>query len=171
MDDYHNVSAPKMYVVCEETKGVSMSIRAIILSLCALIFVVGCGGNDGDSNGDTTGDPPATTQADSASTEPSEPATGAESSDGSVEILAVRGGRPNARADTTVRTTPNADCSLSYTTPDGDESDEPGLGPKTASGNGRVSWSWRISPDTTPGTGTVTVMCNDVTVEEPIIIE
>lgn len=143
-----------------------MSIRAIVLSLCALVLIVGCGGDDGD----TTGDPPASTQADSAATESSEPVTGADSSDSSVEILAVRGGKPNARADTTVRTTPNAECSLSYTTPDGDESDEPGLGPKTASGNGRVSWSWRISPDTTPGTGTVTVTCGDESVEEPIII-
>lgn len=148
-----------------------MSMRVIVLSLlCVLIFVAGCGGNDGASNGDSTGDPPAATQASGASTEPSEPATGADSSDGSVEILAVRGGKPNARADATVRTIPNAECSITYTTPDGDEGQDAGLTPKTASGNGRVSWSWRISPDTTPGTGSVTITCNDVSVEEPIVI-
>lgn len=147
-----------------------MSMRAIVLFLCALVFMVGCGGDDGDSNGDTSGDPPATTQADGTSTESSQPATGPGSSDANIEILAVRGGKPGSRADVTVRTAPNAECSLSYTTPDGDESDEQGLGPKTASGNGRVSWSWRISPDTTPGTGAVTVTCNGVSVEEPIII-
>lgn len=147
-----------------------MSIRAIVLSLCALVLFVGCGGDDGESNGDTTGDPPAATQADSASTESSEPSSGADSSDGSVEILAVRGGKPNARADITVRTTPNAECSLVYTTPDGAESDAQGLGDKAASGNGRVSWSWQISADTTPGTGTVIVTCDDVSVESPIVI-
>lgn len=147
-----------------------MSIRAIVLSLCALVLIVGCGGDDGDSNGDTTGDPPATTQADSASTESSEPSSGSDSTDGSVEILAVRGGKPNARADTTVRTAPNAECSITYTTPDGDEGEDAGLTPKTASGNGRVSWSWKISPDTSPGTGTVTVTCDDVSVEAPIVI-
>ena len=147
-----------------------MSIRAIVLSLCALVLIAGCGGDDGDSNGDTTEDPPAATQADSASTESSEPSTGSDSTDGSVEILAVRGGKPNARADVTVRTTPNASCSLVFTTPDGTESDAQGLGEKAASGNGRVSWSWQISPDTTPGTGTVIVTCDGVSVEEPIII-
>lgn len=132
--------------------------------------MVGCGGDDGDSDGETTSDSPAATQADGASTEPSAPAGGTDAEDGSIEILAVRGGKPNARADITVRTTPNASCSLVYTTPDGAESDAQGLGEKAASGNGRVSWSWQISPDTTPGTGTVIVTCDGVSVEEPITI-
>jgi hypothetical protein len=34
-----------------------------------------------------------------------------------------------------------------------------GLGPKTASGSGTVSWSWTVSGRTTPGSWPVTVLC------------
>ena len=144
-----------------------MSKRAFVLSLCALIILVGCGGDDGGSDGDNTDTPTATVQATGGSTEPS---TGTSSGDGSLEILSIRGGKPNARADATNRTIPNATCSISFITPDGDEGEDPGLVEKTASGNGRVSWSWRLAADLTPGTGTVTITCDDVSVESPIEI-
>lgn len=153
-----------------------MSMRAIAVSLFALVLLAGCGGDDDDSNGGTTGAPPATEQTDEGATDASsdessgDEESDANESDGSIEILAARGGKPNARADTTVRTSPNATCSISFITPDGDEAEDPGLVEKTASGNGRVSWSWRLAADLTPGTGTVSVTCNDVTVEEPIEI-
>lgn len=155
-----------------ETKGISMSMRAIVLSLCTLVLLVGCGGDDGDSNGDATDAPTTAVQSNGESTESTtDSSTDESSSDGSIEIIAVRGGKPNARADATVRAAPNAVCSISFITPDGSEGEDPGLVEKTATGNGRVSWSWRLAADLTPGTGTVTFTCDGESIEAPIEIE
>lgn len=148
-----------------------MSMRAVVVSLFALVLLVGCGGDDADSNGDAPDAPTATVQTDNESTDSSSDSSSEEnSSNDSVEILTVRGGVPNTRADVTVRTEPNASCNLVFTTPDGAESAAQGLGDKAATGNGRVSWSWQLAADLTPGTGTVIVTCDGVSVESPIEI-
>jgi hypothetical protein len=91
------------------------------------------------------------------------PATG-------VQLSSVAGGRPGGRASVVAQTTPGASCSISYRTPAGTSSTAQGLTPKTADGNGMVSWSWEIGPSTRPGTGTVVVTCNGASARSSIQI-
>src|SRR5690606_548614 len=91
--------------------------------------------------------------------------------DGAVEFQVVRGARPNSTADVVVKAAPNASCEITYTSPDGEVGEMRGLEPKTATGVGRVSWGWKIDPDTTPGEGTVSVTCDGSTAETSITIQ
>jgi len=91
------------------------------------------------------------------------PATG-------VQLSSVAGGRPGGRASVVAQTTPGASCSISYRTPAGTPSTAQGLTPKTADGNGLVSWTWEIGPSTRPGTGTVVVTCNGASARSSIQI-
>lgn len=74
----------------------------------------------------------------------------------------------NARVQ--IKTTPGADCYLSYTTPAGSDSKADGLGHTTASTTGICAWTWNIGIRTRPGTGTVIITTNDVTQFFDIII-
>ena len=87
-----------------------------------------------------------------------------------VTFLQVTGGPPGANAYVKVQTAANASCSISYVTPIGNPSNAQGLVSKTADGTGIVDWTWKISPGTTPGTGTVTVTCNGVSASTGITI-
>src|SRR5262249_43728400 len=60
-----------------------------------------------------------------------------------------------AAASASAITSPNAHCSITYITPGGNTSTAAGLTPKNADGAGSVSWSWNISVNTAPGTGSV----------------
>ncbi len=91
------------------------------------------------------------------------PATG-------VQLSSVAGGRPGGRASVVAQTTPGASCSISYRTPAGTSSTAQGLTPKTADGNGAVSWTWEIGPSTRPGTGAVVVTCNGASARSSIQI-
>jgi hypothetical protein len=70
----------------------------------------------------------------------------------------------------TVQTAPSAICAILFVTPAGAPSVAQGLGPKTADAVGRVSWSWVIEANATPGTGTVTVTCNGMSASAGIQI-
>jgi hypothetical protein len=87
-----------------------------------------------------------------------------------VTFISVQGGSPGATASVTVQTAANAGCSITYVTPKGTVSQAQGLGDKTAGGDGRVSWSWKIGTGTAPGTGSVTVTCNGVSATTDITI-
>lgn len=87
-----------------------------------------------------------------------------------VTFVSVQGGSPGAYASVTVQTSPYASCSIRYIVPSGRESTAQGLVPKTADGSGRVSWSWKIGTNTTPGNGQVIVTCNGVTASAPITL-
>lgn len=76
-----------------------------------------------------------------------------------VTITNVTGAEPGGVASVTAQTTPGASCTIRYTTPAQTSSEAEGLGTKTANAAGVVSWSWRISPGTRPGQGSVTVVC------------
>jgi len=91
------------------------------------------------------------------------PATG-------VQLSSVAGGRPGGRASVVAQTTPGASCSISYRTPAGTSSTAQGLTPKTADGNGVVSWTWEIGTSIRPGTGTVVVTCNGASARSSIQI-
>lgn len=69
-----------------------------------------------------------------------------------------------------IRTTPGASCSISYRTPAGTLSQASGLFQKTADSGGNASWTWTIGGSTNPGTGSVTVTCNGLSVTTPIVI-
>lgn len=58
-------------------------------------------------------------------------------------------------ASMTIETKPGISCSISYYAPLGNESTAKGLESKTSDSNGICSWTWRISGNTTPGTGTI----------------
>jgi hypothetical protein len=76
-----------------------------------------------------------------------------------VVFTTVTGAAPGHLASATVQAPPNAACTLSYTTPEGNPSTARGLGPMTANGSGSATWSWLIGGNTHPGTGTLTVSC------------
>lgn len=78
----------------------------------------------------------------------------------------ARGGNATAR----VGTAPNAKCTIAYTTPSGTRSEAAGLESKTADAKGEVSWTWVIGTATTPGEGTVGVVCDGQPVTAPITI-
>jgi len=88
-----------------------------------------------------------------------------------ITFLAVSGARPGHEASVTVQATPNADCSITYTTPSGRASKAKGLEDKTSDAEGKVSWSWLIGGRTTSGTGTVTVRCGQHSATTQIDIE
>jgi hypothetical protein len=87
-----------------------------------------------------------------------------------VTFTRVQGAKPGNVATATVQTAPAAPCTIGYVTPRGTQSEAAGLVPKTADAGGKVSWSWLIGGNTTPGTGTVTVTCNGVSASSPITI-
>jgi len=89
---------------------------------------------------------------------------------GNVVFLSVQGGRPGQMANVLVQTLPNAACSIFYTTPKGNVSQAKGLDSKQAGADGRVSWTWLIGTNTTPGVGQVDVYCNGVYASSPITI-
>lgn len=156
-----------------------MVSRWIALSLCVLVLFAGCGDDSDNGNGngpDTSDSPTATTATESAPADdtPAESSSDADSEgdsgSGSIEFVTVRDVRAGSTADVIVSTSPGAECTITYVTPDGAEEEVRGLEPKTASGNGRVSWGWKIDPDTTPGDGTVTVTCNGESAETTLTI-
>ncbi len=83
-------------------------------------------------------------------------------------ISPIKAGR---RAQLTIKTTPGAECFLSYITPAGTTSTTQGLGKRTATADGICGWTWSIRSNTRPGTGTLEVTVNGVTVSIPIVIE
>jgi hypothetical protein len=59
----------------------------------------------------------------------------------------------------TARTAPGANCTIDVEYKSG-PSHAAGLGPKTASSAGAVSWTWLVGTRTTPGDWPVTVTCS-----------
>jgi competence protein ComEC len=68
----------------------------------------------------------------------------------------------NQNATLAAQTSANASCSITVYTKSG-TSGAQGLGSKTAETTGKVSWTWRIGPNTTLGTWSISVTCNNVT--------
>lgn len=134
-----------------------------VLAVISIVFaVVACGGSSGDSPTATpTPTKPAATAtvaiAPTATHPTGTPATGA-------QIVLVQTNAPPIPGTATVDATvipPSIDCTLSYTTPSGTDSDAEGLGTKTVDASGTVHWEWMIGPNTDPGSGHVTVTCGD----------
>ncbi len=101
---------------------------------------------------------------------PTQPPTQAPTAAPTVTFTSIIGGPPNSNASATVQASPGASCSIRYTTPSGTVSGAAGLESKVADGNGIASWTWKIGGNTNPGTGSVSVTCNGVTVTSSIII-
>jgi hypothetical protein len=78
-----------------------------------------------------------------------------------VSILTVNGNKPGRIANVTIQTSPHVECNIVYETPAKQTSTAKGLSQQTADENGRVTWSWQIAQNTTPGKGSVTVTCGD----------
>lgn len=89
---------------------------------------------------------------------------------GRVILASVQGAAPGQIANVIAQTGANAFCSIVYITPSGQGSSGPGLENKNANNSGIVYWSWRISPDTKPGIGSITVTCNGVSASRAITI-
>jgi flagellar motor protein MotB len=64
-----------------------------------------------------------------------------------------------ANATVTVKTAARARCSIDVEYKSG-SSTAAGLGDKTASSAGVASWTWKVGPNTTPGSWPVTVSCS-----------
>lgn len=65
---------------------------------------------------------------------------------------------PFTDATLTISTAPGANCSLAVYYKSG-ASRAKGLVPKMASNSGRVSWTWRVGSNTTPGRWPIVVTC------------
>jgi len=65
-------------------------------------------------------------------------------------------------ASITVKTGPNANCSMTVRYKSG-PSKAAGVGPKTANASGVASWSWKVGTNTTPGSWPVIVTCGGAT--------
>ena len=65
---------------------------------------------------------------------------------------------PFSDATLTISTTPGANCSIVVRYKSG-PSRAKGLLPKMASSSGRVSWTWRVGSNTTPGRWPIVVTC------------
>jgi len=66
---------------------------------------------------------------------------------------------PFTDATLAVSTTPGANCSIVVHYKSG-PSRAKGLVPKVASSSGRVSWTWRVGSNTTPGRWPIVVTCD-----------
>ena len=64
-----------------------------------------------------------------------------------------------------VRTAPGTTCSIAV-----GYQPAPGLNPATANGAGQVSWTWRVSRQTQPGTWPITVTCGGSTATTQIVL-
>lgn len=87
-----------------------------------------------------------------------------------VEITRVQGAAPGGRATVAATTTPEALCRLIYQVPSGLLSGDPSLGPRPASSDGTITWTWNIPQDSRTGTGKVTVNCNGAEAKADITI-
>jgi hypothetical protein len=87
-----------------------------------------------------------------------------------VAFVDVNGDSPGGHASVTVQTTPMADCTICFITPDGTIDRTKGLWDKTSDPDGSVSWTWKINRKTKPGKGSVTVTCNGASATMPIHI-
>ena len=66
---------------------------------------------------------------------------------------------PFTDATLTISTTPGANCSIVVRYKSG-PSRAKGLIPKVASSSGRLSWTWRVGSNTTPGRWPIVVTCD-----------
>jgi len=87
-----------------------------------------------------------------------------------VRFVAVQGTSPGRNASVTVQAAASARCSIRYITPLGTNSTAAGLVSQTADASGSASWTWLIGGNTTRGTGSVTVTCNNASASSPIQI-
>lgn len=69
------------------------------------------------------------------------------------DLIVIRG----SSATVTALTAPGASCTIDVLLPSGRASTAAGLGPQTADADGRVSWTWLVAGNTTPGLGAITV--------------
>jgi hypothetical protein len=91
----------------------------------------------------------------------------------SIEVVSLTSPiAPGGRASLTIKTTPEAACTITVYYKSG-PSQAQGLGPQTAAGDGSVTWSWKVGTNTTPGTWriVVTVKINDQTISQEIPFE
>src|SRR5574341_444627 len=65
---------------------------------------------------------------------------------------------PFTEATLTIRTTPGANCSITVSYKSG-PSRAKGLIPKITDGSGRITWTWRVGSNTTPGRWPISVTC------------
>jgi len=73
-------------------------------------------------------------------------------------------------ATLTAKSSSGADCSISYTTPGGNQARAAGLEPQVADGAGALTWTWTIHVNTLPGTGAVRVICGGESAIAEIVI-
>lgn len=87
----------------------------------------------------------------------------AQAADLSVTLISVSSpAAPFSDATLTISTTPGASCSITVSYKSG-PSRAKGLVPKVTDGSGRVSWTWRVGSNTTPGRWPIRVTCEKST--------
>jgi len=87
-----------------------------------------------------------------------------------ITLVAAYGASPGGVASVEAKVTPNAVCTLAYSTPSGTASEAEGLGQATADADGDVRWEWNISASTKTGSGQVVVTCGDASQTSNITI-
>jgi len=98
------------------------------------------------------------------------PTSAPASSSGLESISVTNPVSQGANATLIARTTPGASCSITVYYKSG-ASKASGLEPHTADSNGSVSWTWKVSNNTTPGNWRIVVNCNNVIKEIPFTVQ
>jgi LysM repeat protein len=99
------------------------------------------------------------------------PSTQASDSGEGVTIAALTSPiSPGQSATLSVKSSPGANCSIRYLTPQGNQSRATGLEAQVADADGNASWTWNINTNTGPGTGTVQVTCDGESATADLVI-
>jgi hypothetical protein len=79
----------------------------------------------------------------------------------SVSFTQVTGGSPGGAASATIQAPANAQCSLTFFTPNGDVSNATGLqGMQTADPSGHFTWIWKVDSSSKVGPGQLIAACS-----------
>ena len=108
-----------------------------------------------------TGTPAGTNTPAPTATQPASTPTPAPTADPNrLELVSVTSPIASGNdATLVVQVAPGKSCRLAYNNPNGSASPAAGLGTQTAGEDGKITWTWGISPNTSPGTGTAYVTC------------
>ena len=157
------------------------AVGVMVVLLVIILAVTGCGTGTVSSpltSGatTTTGAKATTTTSAEATTTTSAEATTTTGAAG-LELSIVGVTSPvssGSSATVTAKTAPGADCSIVVQYEHG-ESTAQGLESKNADGAGNVSWTWKVSPNTTPGTWPISVTASmdgqSVTTETTFVVK
>jgi hypothetical protein len=143
---------------------------AFIFLLIPLLVSLACGFSTPSTSQTPTETPPPN-QPPTLTPELTQPGTISPPAEASFTIIKVtRTVKVGDNAQLEIQTNPGDDCDLKYVAPDGKASTASGLGKTATNQFGQCIWKLRISLDTSPGAGQITITVNGQSQTKPITI-